>query len=113
MQGEWALMELFAVPNGLINSYNKLPEQIEVETMVAKKERARDELRAYLEEAGVDTEGLSDRELALVTFRSVMDSVRARSTAEDDDESIVEEAVAEIAQMREERRKYSDSPVNY
>lgn len=81
--------------------------------MVSKKERARDDLRAYLEEAQVDAAGLSDRELALVAFRSVMDSIRARNTAEDDDEVIVEEAVAEIAQMREERRQYSDSPVNF
>ena len=81
--------------------------------MVSKKERARDDLRAYLEEAQVDAAGLSDRQLALVAFRSVMDSIRARNTAEDDDEVIVEEAVAEIAQMREERRQYSDSPVNF
>ena len=81
--------------------------------MVSKKERARDDLRAYLEEAQVDAAWLSDRELALVAFRSVMDSIRARNTAEDDDEVIVEEAVAEIAQMREERRQYSDSPVNF
>jgi len=81
--------------------------------MVANKERARDELRAYLEEARVDAEGLSDRELALAAFRSVMDSVRSRNAAEADDESIVQEAVAEIAQMREERRKRSDTPVNY
>lgn len=106
-------MKLFAVPNGLINPYNKLTKLIEVETMVSKKERARDDLRAYLEEAQVDAAGLSDRELALVAFRSVMDSIRARNTAEDDDEVIVEEAVAEIAQMREERRQYSDSPVNF
>lgn len=105
-------MKLFAVPNGLINPYNKLTKLIEVETMVSKKERARDDLRAYLEEAQVDAAGLSDRELALVAFRSVMDSIRARNTAEDD-EVIVEEAVAEIAQMREERRQYSDSPVNF
>mgnify|MGYP001304113110 CR=1 FL=1 len=108
-------MKLFAVPNGLINPYNRLTKLIEVETMVSKKERARDDLRAYLEEAQVDAAGLSDRELALVAFRSVMDSIRARNTAEDDDddEVIVEEAVAEIAQMREERRQYSDSPVNF
>lgn len=106
-------MKLFAVPNGLINPYNRLTKLIEVETMVSKKERARDDLRAYLEEAQVDAAGLSDRELALVAFRSVMDSIRARNTAEDDDELIVEEAVAEIAQMREERRQYSDSPVNF
>ena len=81
--------------------------------MVSKKERARDDLRAYLEEAQVDAAGLSDRELALVAFRSVMDTIRDRNTAEDDDEVIVEEAVAEIAQMREERRQYSDSPVNF
>ena len=81
--------------------------------MVSKKERARGDLHAYLEEAQVDAAGLSDRELALVAFRSVMDSIRARNTAEDDDEVIVEEAVAEIAQMREERRQYSDSPVNF
>ena len=82
--------------------------------MVSKKERARDDLRAYLEEAQVDAAGLSDRELALVAFRSVMDSIRARNTAEDDDyEVIVEEAVAEIAQMREERSQCSDSPVNF
>lgn len=105
-------MKLFAVPNGLINPYNRLTKLIEVETMVSKKERARDDLRAYLEEAQVDAAGLSDRELALVAFRSVMDSIRARNTAEDD-EVIVEEAVAEIAQMREERRQYSDSPVNF
>ena len=106
-------MKLFAVPNGLINPYNRLTKLIEVETMVSKKERARDDLRAYLEEAQVDAAGLSDRELALVAFRSVMDSIRARNTAEDYDEVIVEEAVAEIAQMREERRQYSDSPVNF
>lgn len=106
-------MKLFAVPNGLINPYNRLTKLIEVETMVSKKERARDDLRAYLEEAQVDAAGLSDRELALVAFRSVMDSIRARNTAEDDDEVIVEEAVAEIAQMREERRQYSGSPVNF
>lgn len=106
-------MKLFAVPNGLINPYNRLTKLIEVETMVSKKERARDDLRAYLEEAQVDAAGLSDRQLALVAFRSVMDSIRARNTAEDDDEVIVEEAVAEIAQMREERRQYSDSPVNF
>lgn len=106
-------MKLFAVPNGLINPYNRLTKLIEVETMVSKKERARDDLRAYLEEAQVDAAGLSDRELALVAFRSVMDTIRDRNTAEDDDEVIVEEAVAEIAQMREERRQYSDSPVNF
>lgn len=105
-------MELFAVPNGLFNPYNELTKLLEVETMVSKKDRARDDLRAYLEEVQVDTAGLSDRELALVAFRSVMDSIRARNAAEDD-EVIVEEAVAEIAQMREERRKYSDSPVNF
>ena len=76
------------------------------------REEAREELRAYLKESLVDAEGLNDRELVLAVFRSASGSVRARNVEEMDDESIVQEAVAEVARMREERRNHTDTPHN-
>ena len=80
--------------------------------MPTNREQAREELRAYLKELQVDAEGLSDQELALAAFRSASGSVRARNVEEMDDESIVQEAVAEVARMREERRNHTDTPHN-
>ncbi|APT82156.1 hypothetical protein [Corynebacterium ammoniagenes] len=80
--------------------------------MPTNREQAREELRAYLKELQVDAEGLSDQELALAAFRSASGSVRARNVEEMDDESIVQEAAAEVARMREERRNHTDTPHN-
>ena len=80
--------------------------------MPTNREQAREELRAYLKELQVDAEGLSDQELALAAFRSASGSVRARNGEELDDEFIVQEAVAEIARMRAERRNHTDTPHN-
>jgi len=80
--------------------------------MPTNREQAREELRAYLKELQVDAEGLSDQGLALAAFRSASGSVRARNVEEMDDESIVQEAAAEVARMREERRNHTDTPHN-
>lgn len=80
--------------------------------MPTNREQAREELRAYLKELQVDADGLSDQELALAAFRSASGSVRARNVEEMDDESIVQEAAAEVARMREERRNHTDTPHN-
>ena len=80
--------------------------------MPTHRERAREELCAYLKESPVDAEGLNDRELALGAFRSASGSVRARNVEEMDDESIVQETAAEVARMREGRRRHTDTPHN-